>query len=619
MKNVKLKISYNYLSFVRTTTVFLLLISGILSAQDVSFTAAVDKNPVAADEQFTLEFTITTTGASARNFKSPDLSKFLVLSGPNQSTSMQIINGAVSSSQSFSYVVQAREVGKISIGAATIEVGGNQYKSNSIDLTVSKGSGQNKQQQAQQKQDQTVDVGDNLFLRAVVDRSRVYQGEQITVTYKIYTRVRITNYSINKLPTMTGFWGEDLEVAQQVSLTNEVINGKQYQAGVLKKVALFPTQNGKLEINPMEVTCQVQVQQKRRSNDVFDQFFNDPFFGMTQTANVTAKSQPIKIDVLPLPQANVPEAFHGAVGKFTLRGEINKRRSKTNEPLTLKATVSGTGNVKILEAPKLKLPTDFEQYDPKISENIQRGSGTINGSKTFEWLIVPRYPGEKKIPALEFTYFDINQKRYITLRTNEFNVLVEKGSAEAPQIASGLTKEDVKLLNQDIRFIKTEVGEFQKKNEELVNPTVAVIMTILPLTAFIGLLVYRQKELSEMADVVSFRSRKAIKIAAKKLQNAKLLLNTKKTEEFYAEVSTALWQYVSDKLIIDRSVLSIDNVTQNLKDKKVSDDLTNRIKECLEACEFARFAPTSSSQEEKNKMYDMASKIIVDAERELVR
>ncbi len=592
--------------------------AGTIFAQDVSFTAAVSKNPVAADERFTLEFVITTTGASAKNFRAPDLGKFLTLSGPNQSTSMQIINGAVSSSQSFSYILQPREAGKFSIEPASVEVGGARHSSNAVELTVTKASGQTRQQQAKQ-QEQSVEVGDNLFLRAEVDRSRIYQGEQITVTYKIYTRVRIVNYGINKLPTMTGFWGEDLDVPQQVSMTNEVVNGKQYQVGVLKKMALFPTQNGTLTINPMELTCQVQLSQRRRSNDIFDQFFNDPFFGTAQTANVSVKNDPVKITVLLLPRTTVPESFNGAVGKFTLKGELNKRTIKTNEPITLKATVSGTGNVKILEAPSLKIPSDFEQYEPKISESIQRTGGVISGTKTFEWLIVPRYPGEKKIPALEFTYFDIGRKQYVTLRTNEFNVMVEKGSAEAQSFAGGLSKSDVKLLNEDIRFIKTTPGTIRKMNEEMVHPTVAAVMTMVPLLGFIGLLIWRQKEIAAMSDVVSFRSRRAMKLAAKRLQHAKTLLPTENTDAFYAEISNALWQYVSDKLSIDRAELSIDNVTQNLQTKNVSEELTAKIKECLEASEFSRFAPGVGTPEEKKKMYNMASDIIVAAERELVR
>jgi hypothetical protein len=595
-----------------------IVLTAAVFAQDATFTAAVSKNPVAADERFTLEFTVTTTGATAKNFKAPDLSKFLVLSGPNQSTSMQIINGAISSSQSFSYILQAREPGTFSIAPATIDIGGSVNKSNGIDITVAKASGQTRQQQAQQPE-QTIEVGDNLFLRAHVDRTRLYQGEQITVTYKIYTRVRIVNYGINKLPTMTGFWGEDLEVPQQVSMTNEVIDGKQYQVGVLKKMALFPTQSGALEINPMELTCQVQVQQqRRRSNDIFDQFFNDPFFGTAQTVNVTVKNDPVKVTVLPLPQQNVPESFKGAVGKFSLKAELNKRSIKTNEPITLKATVNGTGNVKILEAPKLNLPSDFELYEPKISESIRRADDIISGTKSFEWLIVPRYPGEKRIPALEFTYFDITQKRYVTLKSNEFNVLVEKGNAEAQSFTTGLSRSDVKLLNQDIRFIKTTPGTIRKMNEEFVNPSVAIVITVVPLLAFVGLLVYRYKEITAMSDVVSFRSRRAVKIAAKKLRDAKLLLPSDKTDAFYAEVSNALWQYLSDKLTIDRAELSIDNVTQELREKNVSEDLTAKIKECLEACEFSRFAPGGGAQQEKQKMYDMASSVIIAAEREIV-
>ena len=591
--------------------------SALLFSQNPAFVATVDKNPVTQDEQFTLELTMNSSGETPRNFKAPDFSKFLLLSGPNQSTSMQIINGSVSSSQTFSYVLQAREAGKFTIASAVIEVGGNQFKSNPIELTVTKASGK-KSQQTQSAQAQGVDIGDNVFLRAVVDRSRVYQGEQVTVTYKIYTRARIVNYAINKLPTMTGFWGEELPLPQQVNLSNEMINGKQYQVGTLRKMALFPTQSGTLSINPMELTCQVQVQSRRRSNDIFDQFFNDPFFG-AQTANVPLKSDPVKITVLPLPQNPVPESFQGAVGKFSLTASLNKRRAKTNEPISLKAIITGSGNVKILEAPKLKLPTDFEQYDPKVKEDIDRTGSAISGTKTFEWLIVPRYPGDKKIPALVFSYFDVGQRRYVTLRTNEFNVLVEKGSAEAPQNAAGLSKEDVRLLNQDIRFIKTDVSAFREKNKELIDPTAAIMMTVIPFAAFIGLLFYRQKALTEMSDVVSFRSRKALKIAAKKLANANMLLHANKPEEFYAEVSTAMWQYVSDKLAIDRAELSIENVTQKLHEKKVSDDLTQKIKELLESCEFARFAPGSSSTEEKKKMYEMASSIIVVAERELVR
>ncbi len=591
----------------------------LLAAQNVSFTASVDKNTVAVDEQFTLELTLNGGGMGGGSIPQlPDLGKFMVLSGPNQSSSVQIVNGSVSSSVTYSYVLQPREAGKLTLGAATIERGGKRYSSQPIEITVVKAAAKPKQSAAAgQNADSNVQVGDNLFLRATVDRSRVFLGEQVTVTFKVYTRVRITNYTIEKLPAMTGFWGEELAVPQQVSLTTEVVNGKQYQAGLLKKVALFPTQSGTLEINPLEIICQVQMQNRKRTNDFFDQFFNDPFFNNVATSNINIKSPAVKITVLPLPKNNVPASFKGAVGKFNLNTSVSSATVKTNEPLSLKATIGGTGNIKILEAPNLEVSNDFEKYDPKVNETIDRSTSVVNGSKTFEWLLVPRYPGQKRIPPLEFSYFDPAKEKYVALKSGAIDLTVEKGSAEAPQIVSGISKEDVKLLNQDIRFIKTNAGSFRRKGGDVIPLATLAIITIVPLLAFVGLATYRQKTLKELSDVASFRSRKAMKTASKKLKEAKVLLSSENAEAFYAEISRALWAYVSDKLFIDRAELSIENVMKQLEGKPISQDVVTRLKECLEACEFARFAPASSRQEEKSKIYEMASNVIISTEKEL--
>jgi hypothetical protein len=320
---------------------------------------------------------------------------------------------------------------------------------------------------------------------------------------------------------------------------------------------------------------------------------------------------------LPLPKNDVPASFKGAVGKFTLNSTVSSGHVKTNEPLSLKATIGGTGNIKILEAPNVEIPNDFEKYDPKVNETIDRSGNAVNGSKTFEWLLVPRYPGQKKIPSLEFSYFDPSKAKYIVLKSGALDVTVEKGSAEAPQISSGISKEDVKLLSQDIRFIKTNSGEFRKKGNDAVPVSTLMLMTILPLLAFVGIAVYRQKTAKELSDVASFRSRKAMKIATKRLKEAKLLLTSDNAEAFYAEISHALWVYVSDKLAIDRADLSVDSVMKQLEGKPISQDVVLRLKECLEACEFARFAPSSSMQEEKAKIYEMASGVIVATEKEL--
>lgn len=555
-----------------------------------------------------------------KNFQLPELNKFLILSGPNQSSSVQIINGSVSSSVTYSYILQAREVGTFTIGSATIEADGKQYSSQPFTITVVKGSAKPNQNAANNAQapDNSVHIGDNLFLRAEVDRTRVYQGEQITVTFKVFTRVRITNYTINKIPNMIGFWSEDIAIPQQVNLVNEMYKGKQYQVGVLKKTALFPTQPGTLEINPLEIVCQVQVQQRRSNgNQWFDQFFNDPFFNSVQTSNVTIKSEPIKVTVLPLPKKDTPRDFQGAVGKFLMEVSLSKSDVKTNEPLSLKATLSGSGNIKVLEAPRLEVPNDFEKYDPKITDNIDRTGPTIHGSKTFEWLLVPRYPGTKHIPPLEFSYFDPSQRKYISLHSKPIDITVEKGSVEPAQFAGTISKEDVKLLNEDIRFIKTEPMAFHRPGEESLSTATIAAITVLPLLAFFGVIAFRQKTLRDSSDLVSFRARKAMKVATKRLQQAKNLLTTNNAEEFYTETSRALWQYVADKLSIDRAELSIDTVTQQLTGKNISPELVAQIKECLETCEFARFAPSSASTEEKKKMYTLASEAIVATEKEL--
>ena len=592
---------------------------GQLKAADPSFSAALDRNTVALGEQFVLQLTLNGGGMNGgRNLALPDLSKFMIISGPNESSSMQIINGSVSSSVTYSYALQPREAGKFTIGAATIEVDNKRYSSQPLEITVVKSSANPKQPTAAaQSNTKDVQLGDNLFLRATVDRARVYLGEQITTTFKLYTRVSIANITFDKLPSMTGFWGEELVTAQHLAFTVETVNGKQYRVAVLKKVALFPTQAGSLEISPLEIVCQVQMENRKRSNDFFDQFFNDPFFNNVTTSNVAVKSPPLKVSVLPLPKNNVPVSFKGAVGKFNLNATLSSNHVKTNEPLSLKATVGGTGNIKILEAPNVEIPAEFEKYDPKVNETIDRSGNIVNGSKSFEWLLVPRYPGQKKITPLEFSYFDPSSGKYVTLHSGAFDLTVEKGNAEAPAAGSGLSKEDVKLLSEDIRFIKTNSSAFRKKGNDTLPASTAAILSLVPLLAFVGLVAYRQKTQKDLSDATSFRSRKAMKIATKRLKDARSLLTSQNAEAFYAEISRALWAYVSDKLAIDRSALSIDSVMKQLEGTKVSQKVASQLKECLEACEYARFAPSSADQEEKSKIYGMASNVIVSTEKEL--
>ncbi len=589
--------------------VFLLLVCFSLSAaQDGTFTASVDRTTVGAGEQF--ELTLTLNGSTnVDNFQPPSLNDFLVATGPNPSTNMQIINGAVSSSITYSYVLQPKAPGKFTIGPASVTYKGRVVSSQPITITVTKGAPQTGRQGNQgESADISKQIGDNLLLRLAVDKSHVYQGEQITASYKLYTRVGITSYNVTKLPSVTGFWSEDLEVPRQPQLVNEVYNGKQYRVALLKKVALFPQRSGTLTLDPMEATCVVQVQSRRRTNDFFDQFFNDPFFGGVSNVNYAVKSSPVKITVEPLPPG-APPAFSGAVGQFTLVSWLDKRQVKTNDPTTFKVKITGRGNLKLVAAPNILFPPDLEKYDPKISDNITMQGEQVAGSRTFEYLLIPRHAGDQKIPSFTFSYFDLARKSFVSLASPEYILSVEKGSELASGGSSGLSKEDVQLLGEDIRFIKSGAFTFHRKGEMFLGSAVFYAATFAPVFAFIGFVFYARRREKIQKDVISLRSRKARKMAQKRMKQAKVFLDQKKKEEFYAEVSRALWGYVGDRLGIPPADLSIDQVKQTLQSRNVHEETSGKLLSAIERCEFARFAPSEGTTQ-MDAMYREAVDIV---------
>lgn len=586
--------------------------------QDVTFQATVDRNPVGEGEQFTLSFVLNNASmGGGKNLQLPDLSKFHIMGGPNQSSSMQFINGAVSSSVTYTYILQPKEMGRFTIGAASIEAGGKTYKTDPITLEVVKGAPRSKQQQQPGVPDDiSAQLAESLFLKAEVDRSRVQQGEQLNLVFKLYTRVNVANYTVNKNPALTGFWGEDIENPKNVSLTNEVINGKQYRVGVIRKMALFPTQAGTLEISPMEVQTTVQVQ-ARRSMDPFDAFFRDPF---GQSVNYMVKSDPLKIRVDPLPEG-APLSFKGAVGRFTMSTAVDKRTTKTNDPVSLKVTISGTGNVKLLEAPPLELPVDFEQYSPKVSENINRQQERISGSKTFEYLLIPRYPGQKTIKPVTFSFFDVNKKEYVTLTSPAIELTVEQGTAVAAPYIGGGTRADVQMLSQDIRFIKVSQSGFSRRGEYFHTGGLFIAMIILPLLGFGAVVVVARQRKAEMSDEAGYRNRRAVKVAQKGLKQAELMLKNPSSPDqklkFYSEVARALWKYLGDKMNIPPSEMSIDRAVAGLGKRNVNGAVPEDLRSLLEVCEMARFAPTSMETAAMQQTYNDARKLIIDIERTL--
>jgi len=589
------------------------------NAQEPTLTSSVSKNPVANGEQFQLTFTVNANG---NNFQAPNLGDFHILSGPNQSSSMQFINGAMSQTISLSYYLQAKSEGTFTIGAASIICAGKKITSPPLTLKVVKGAPPGQGGSQQQGNDEYKQVtSDNLYIKVSVDKSTVYQGEALVATYKIYTRVNIVNYAIPKMPTFTGFWTQDMPMPGQIQLRNEVINGVTFSVGELRKLLLFPQQSGTLVLDPMEVECiaRIPVKRNRQSNNPFDifndPFFNDPFFGSgARDVKAMLKSLPVKITVKPLPPG-APASFNGAVGRFTFQSSLDKNETKTNEPVSLKIKISGKGNLKLINSPELSMPSDIETYDPKVSENVTSTEGGSSGSKTFEYLLIPRHQGTYEIEPVGFSYFDLEKKQYVSFTSGMFELKVAKGSDEGA-VSSGMSKADIQVLGSDIRFIKTGPLRINTSGNTFYLSPLFFIAAALPFLIFGGAIYYRRRTDALNSNLHLVKSRKANKMAKRKLATAGKLLHAKDKEKFYDEIFKALWGYLSNKLGIPPAELSKETASAALKQKNVSDELTSTLISTLDYCEFARFAPQAESVSQE-KIYRDAIDIITKIEDEI--
>jgi BatD DUF11 like domain len=599
--------------------IFLLIITACGRLFPQSLTVSVANTKVGLGDQFEVSFAFNGPDVNnVKGFTSPDFANFMILSGPNQSTAMQIINGAVSGSITYSYYIQPKSIGTFNIGSATVNYKGTNYKSQPLKIEVVKGSApppSANKQQAVNPDAQNSEIAKNLFIRVFADKQKVYQGEQVTVTYKLYTRLNIAaQMQVSKLPQYQGFWAEELETSNNINFTVENFEGKQFRVGILKKAALFPSQSGELTVSPMELKVPVQIQKKRKAgNSVFDDFFNDPFFGNAQTVEYNAKSNTVKVNVLPLPE-NKPESFKGAVGQFTLTSELNKNSTKTNEPLSLKLNITGTGNVSLLNVPEISLPPGMEKYDPKSTDQINR-QVKISGKKSIEYLIVPRNAGKKEIPSVKFSYFDPNKKTYVTLSTPPYNINVEQGTGE--QGYAGMSKEDIKLLGDDIRYIKTSSPGLQQKGEIALYQFGFWTAALLPFFALIGAVMWKRREDRLSGNISLMRYQKAQRISAKRLKTAKTLMLANKQTDFYTEISLALFGYLEDKLHIPKSEFTLDRASAELRKSNVDESLITGIVNCAEKCEYIRFAPVEDGTTEMKNMYHDTEKLIIDVERSI--
>ncbi len=575
---------------------------------------------VESGDQVRLVFTVNSQ--DIKDFRAPSIKGFDVLMGPSRSqqSSIQIINGkrTSNSSTAFTYILLAGNPGTYTIPAASVEVNGEKVFSNAISIKVlpqdqtSGNSGNNGGGSASSSRSQAAGSrisANDLFITATASKTTVHEQEAILLTYKVYTVVNLRQL-YGKMPDLKGFHTQEVELPQQKTFTLEHYKGRNYNTTVWSQYVLFPQQTGKLEIP--SITFDGVVAQQTISDDPFDAFFNGGGYVEVKKKITTPK---VVINVQPLPAK--PAGFSGAVGEFKLASSINATDVKTNDAVTIKLTLSGTGNMKLIGTPEVKFPQDFEIYDPKVTDDYKLTNSGLTGTKTFEYLAIPRHAGNFTIPAIEFTYFDLKSNSYKTLKTEAYNLKVAKGQGNADQVISDFTnKESVKMLGKDIRFIKLGDSSLRPKGDFFFGTVGYYLCYLIPLLLFVVFaVIYRQKAL-ENANVAKVKTKKANKVATRRMKLAGKLLAENKKNEFYDEVLKALWGYISDKLSIPVSQLSKDNIEAELTNYGVQEALIAEFIGVLNECEYARYAP-GNENEAMDKVYSASVEVISKMENSI--
>lgn len=581
--------------------------------------------------KFRVQFTVNTQNVS--HFSAPDFKGFEVIYGPATSSqsSFQMINGRTSQSSSiiYTYVLLAGNSGTFTIGSASVQVDGKTVKSKPVQVRVLSGGaggaggssnggssngggiyGGGQSSSAPSASSSNISAKD-LFMTATASRTSVHEQEAILLTYKIYTLVDLTQLD-GKLPTLDGFQIQEIPLPRTKEFSIEQYNGRNYRTVTWSQYLLFPQKSGKLTIP--SITYEGVVITRNRNLDPIEAFFN----GQSGYSEVKRKitTPTLTINVSPLP--NKPEGFSGAVGKFSVSSSISTKEVDANEAVTLKISVQGSGNMKLISTPEVQFPKDFETYDAKVNDNFQLTRSGLSGSKDFEYLFVPRHPGTYEIPASEFIYFDTESRSYKTIKTEAYTLKVNKGKGGAGQSVSNYSgqQQDVQQLNQDIRFIKKGDVDLHQPGDTFFGTWKCWAAYILPFLLFVIAMVLGRKQMKANANVAHLRGKKANKVALKRMKTAKKLLDAHDTGKFYDEVLRALWGYVGDKFNMSQESLNKENIEQSLTSRQVPDEQIQQFMKVLNDCEFARYAPGDVNENMEN-VYNSAISAISKMEDNL--
>lgn len=602
-----------------TTLILLTTLAAV--ADEVTFVTSAPK-AVVVNQQFRLKYTVNRH--NVKEPRLPQISDFRILSGPSRSqqSSTQIINGNVTSSQSltFTYILVAEKEGEFTLPGATVSVDGNEITSNKVTVKVLPQDKANAARQSasqgsrgeRQSGNTSVDIATNdLFMTATLNKTNVVEQEAVLLTFKVYSAVNLTALN-GKIPDLKGFQIQEVELPPEKEWQLEHYNGRNYRTILWQQYVLFPQQSGEIEIP--SATFEGVVAQQVRPIDPFD------FFGGSNYVEVKKelRTPRLKLNVQKLPSGK-PEGFSGAVGSFKISSSVSATELKANEAVTLRLVISGTGNMKLIKTPEVEFPEDFEVYDPKVDNKFSLRTNGFSGNKVIEYLAIPRFGGDYTLPSIKFSYYDIASKQYKTIETESYLLKVEKGSNEDnAAVAAYVSKEELKLLGQDIRFIKRGEAQFARKGDHLFGSTLYYICYIIPLLLFVLYIVIHHKKVAENANIAALRTKKANKVAVKRLKVAKKFLKENRKSEFYDEILKTLWGYMSDKLSIPVSQLSKDNIAVELEKKGVEAQLIAEMNNVLNECEFARYAPGDAG-EAMDKVYKMSIEAISKMENSIKR
>jgi hypothetical protein len=580
---------------------FLLSIIPVAWGQEVQVTASIGSDTVGIQDQF--QYSITVSGkdsGDAENPRLPRLQGFKVVSGPNVSTQYQWINGRSSSSKSYIYILIPEREGQFTIDPAEVRIGNNVYKTQPLQVRVTSAPHSRSAQspranspleEFEEDLPRRRSVGDSVFIKAEVDRSSVYPGEQVTLAYQLYTQVGINGIQLRENPPLSGFWVEDLEVEKNPKGTRRMVNGREYVVYTIKKQALFATANGKLKIPSSTFAISAGA-----GGDLFG------IFGRAET--LYRKTDEVTLEVKPLPHAGRPADFRNAVGSFTLTASIDKNHVATGEAVSLRIKLAGMGNLKMI--PDISIPAfpDFTIYSSKrVNEARSLSENQIGGEKTWEYVIVPKAPGHQNLPSLSFSFFNAQREKYETVTTPPLSLDVLRGAESATSLPGfpGTDKQNLVRRGTDINFIKLSVDDLRKRGKPFYRSLWLYLIALIPLAFNAGTLVYQRKLARQGDDALFLRNRRARRLAFERLGNAEKKGKTD-PRAFYDEAAAALSGYLTDRFGLAVIELTGDSLQRSLSEKSVPHQIVEDARACLQECDFGRFVSASAEAERTKQL-----------------